>query len=453
MKVLGAGRNVIFVLVVATLLAGCGSSGPRANGTSALAALVPADALVFVHVSLDESRDQVKRLAQAAGRFPGYTRLRDRIVRELAAPGCDRAQRALKGAKDASFALLESGGNGLSLVTIDTGEDHDDDRPTACGAVQAAYAGRYLLLGQAQAIAIARSLKAGRGESLATAAAAKAQFSRLPGDRVLDGWVSAAGLRRLLLPQGGSLALAAITLDQPGLRGLAFALRPTAAGVGIAIRGAIDPAAQRRRGAAGEVTAPALAAVPDGVLAALVVGRLGRSLSRLAGLTGSVTAGTGPFALSSRVRRLLDRPAAVTLTVAVPAPVLTITAPTDDEAGARAALAAMPASTREHVSWQVSGGRVVIATAPAGLRSGAGRPPLERSDAWRRLFAGTGTLPAASLLFLDFRKLLVLAEQTGLGSDPAYRAAKADLGRIAAIGARAQSRPGESTVDLSLLIP
>lgn len=441
-------RGLVAVFA-ATLIAGCGASRPDSNRTTAFAALVPSDALVFVHVSLDKQREPVKRLAALADRFPSYTRLRDRLVRQLAAPGCDRAQRALKGAKDASFTLFESGGAGLSLVAIDTGEGHDDDTPTACGAVQAAYAGRYLLLGQRQAIRTARLLKAGKGPSLADAPSVKAQLARLPGDRVLDGWVSAAGLRRLLLPQGGSLALAAITLDQPGLRGLAFALRPGDAGAVAAFRSAIDPAAQRQRGTPGEVTPEAVGAVPDGVLAALVVGRLGQSLSRLGKLTGT----TGLFSFSPRVRKLLDRPSAVTLASGAGAPVLTISTRTADEADARAALAALPARVRDRLPWKVANGRIVIATRRSGLDAATGKAPLERSDVWRRLFSDIGTVPASSLLFLDFRKLLVLAEQTGLGSDPAYRAIKADLGRIAAIGARSQSSPGQSTVDLSLLIP
>lgn len=436
--------------VLALLLAtGCG--GKSTETTKQVAGLVPADTLVLVHVSLDRDRAPVKRLAALAARFPGYARTRDSIAGRLAAPGCDRAEKAVKGAKGASLALFQSAGSTLSLVAIDTGTSHDDDAPSRCGAVTAAYAGRFLLLGQPQAIAIARALRAGKGRSLAGAEPARGRFASLPGDRVVDGWVSAAGLRRLLAPQGGAFALAAAVLDQPGLRGLAFALGPGDAGASVAIRSAIDPAAQRRAG--GEVDAAAIGSVPEGVLAALVVGQLGSSLSRLGRLTGAASGQAGLFSLSPPVRALFKGPSAVTLGRDGSAAVLTITTRTSDEAAARAALSALPARRGARLPWKVSGGRIVIATRRAGLGAGAGRPPLERSALWRRLFAGIGTAPASSLLFLDFRKLLVLAEQTGLGSDPTYRAVKADLGRIAAIGARAQSRPGESTVDLSLLIP
>ncbi len=431
------------------LAAGCGGKSP--DTTQQAAALVPADALVFLHVSLDRDRPPVERLAALADRLPGYMRLRERIVRQLAAPGCDRAQKAVKGAKDVSLALLQSAAGTLSLVAIDTGESHRDDVPARCGAVSAAYAGRFLLLGQPEAIAIARGLKAGKGSSLTAVDPSRAQLARLPSDRVIDGWVSAAGLRRLLAPQGGVLAAAASVLDQPGLRGLAFAVRPSDAGAAVAIRSAIDPAAQREPG--GTVSAEAIGAVPDGALAALVVGRLGSSLTRLGRLTGAAPGQAGLFSLSPAVRALFKGPSTVTLGRDGAAVVLTITTRTADEAAARAALAALPARRGARLPWRVSDGRIVIGTRRSGLNAGAGRPPLERSAAWRRLFAAIGTSPASSLLFLDFRKLLVLAEQTGLGSDPAYRAVKADLGRIAAIGARAQSRPGESTVDLSLLIP
>lgn len=440
---------VAALTVVVLLVAGCG--GKSTDVTKQLTGLVPADTLVYVHVSLDRDRATVKRSAALAAGFPGYTRLRQRIAGQLAAPGCDRAQKAFNGADDASLALFRSGADTLSLVAIDTGSDHDDDRPTRCGAVSAAHAGRFLLLGEPRAIAIARSLRAGNGRSLAGTDPARSRFASLPSDRVIDGWVSTVGLRRLLAPQGGALALAAALLDQPGLRGLAFALAPSDAGAAVAIRSAVDPAVQRDK--AGEVSQEAIAGVPDGVLAAVITGRLGASLTRLGRLTGATAGRPGLFSLSPPVRALFAGPSAVTLSREGSAAVLTITTRTADEAAARAALAAMPARDGARLPWKVAAGRIVIATRRSGLGAGAGHPPLERSAAWRRLFAGIGTVPASSLLFVDFRKLLVLAEQTGLGSDPAYRAAKADLGRIDAIGARAQSRPGESTVDLSLLIP
>ena len=59
----------------------------------------------------------------------------------------------------------------------------------------------------------------------------------------------------------------------------------------------------------------------------------------------------------------------------------------------------------------------------------------------------------SSLIFLDFSRLLTLGEQTGLGSSPAYQAAKGDLDKVRAIGAHTSGNDSESTAEISLLIP
>jgi hypothetical protein len=58
----------------------------------------------------------------------------------------------------------------------------------------------------------------------------------------------------------------------------------------------------------------------------------------------------------------------------------------------------------------------------------------------------------SSLLFLDFSRLLTLGEATGLGNSTAYRAAKADLQKVRAIGAATSGNDSESTAEISLLL-
>ena len=100
------------------------------------AKLVPANALVYVHLSTDTSRPATRRAAETASRFPSYRRLRDSIVRRLSAPGCNVGATALKGAKEVALALfyVGKGTTANSLVLVDSGREHRDAQQRGCGA-------------------------------------------------------------------------------------------------------------------------------------------------------------------------------------------------------------------------------------------------------------------------------------------------------------------------------
>src|SRR5438067_8069510 len=86
--VAGGGVVALVAIVVALVLAlGAGGSSdpPPANDA---AKLVPADTLVYVHVSLDRHRAATRRAADLAAQFPSWPALRDGIVGRLSAPGC-----------------------------------------------------------------------------------------------------------------------------------------------------------------------------------------------------------------------------------------------------------------------------------------------------------------------------------------------------------------------------
>ncbi|MDX6685367.1 MAG: hypothetical protein QOF86_1495, partial [Baekduia sp.] len=71
---------VVVVLAIVVLTAGGSSSTPPASGA---AKLVPANALVYVHVSTDRGRSATASAAKLAGAFPSWPVLRDGIVRRL----------------------------------------------------------------------------------------------------------------------------------------------------------------------------------------------------------------------------------------------------------------------------------------------------------------------------------------------------------------------------------
>src|SRR5262245_29272993 len=103
----GVAAAMVVVLVVAVIaIAGGGDGGSDAPPASAAAGLVPADALVYVHLSTDPDRAQTRDAAKVAESFPSYRTLRDGIVSRLQAPGCDLATKALKNADEAALAIF-----------------------------------------------------------------------------------------------------------------------------------------------------------------------------------------------------------------------------------------------------------------------------------------------------------------------------------------------------------
>jgi hypothetical protein len=140
------------------------------------------------------------------------------------------------------------------------------------------------------------------------------------------------------------------------------------------------------------------------------------------------------------------------LTPATPAPVLTLLARTKDEAATRRGLAKLPAPLRKAFSTAVFDGKVAVSTSPAGIRAVQAKGPhLSDTEQWRK---SVGNYPdlVSSLLFLDFKRLLQLGEQTGLSASSAYQAAKGDLQKVGAIGAHTSGNDSESTAEISLLI-
>jgi hypothetical protein len=448
-----AALRALFALVVIALGLLLGGGGAAAPPTEAAARLVPDSALVFVHVSLDEEREPVRRAAETADDFASYKRLRDQVVSQLRAPGCDLAVRALRSAEHAALALLDAGdGAAGSLVLIDTGREQDDTGERDCGALRATHIGRFLALGQAETLKLARDLHAGRGgTSLAEGRLSAGALRALPTDRVVDGWVSAAGVRRLLAPQGGLLGLAGTLVDQPALRGAAFALSPAGPGARLTVRSILDADLQRRLGGSKPFRPTLASELPAGAMAYLGVGDLKPALRRLARTSGGL--GDLVADLPDEVLRLFSGEAAVMLSPASPAPIMSIVARTDDENAARERLRKLPARMKRVFVGDVFDGKVALATSREGLRAlRAGGPRLDETPRWNSVAKVDGDSRVSSVLFLDFSRLLTLAEQTGLDSSSAYRAVRDDLSKVGAIGARTSGSDRETTSEIVLLI-
>jgi len=344
-------RSVALSTLSVVALAGCGGKDVSPPPNDA-AKLVPRDALVYVHVSADTSRDATKAALKLAKRFPGFARYRDDLLKRL---GCGR------GEKDIALALLSSKtGTARSMVIVDGGKRR-------CGAKD----------------------RPARGESLADDPLYARTLKSLPADRVADAWVTRDGVRRLLAPQDGLLGVVGSLLNQPRLRAVAASASPDGEHrARIVVRSVLTP------GTAPGAFEPKLAdLVPDNAIAYIGARGVPRQLLSLfpdapAGLSG---------ALSGEVAAVFTR--------ASPLPVLTLISTDTARAAALRRLGFVTASVD---------GKLVASTNASGIRAvRQAKRHLPDTSAWASV---QPNLPKriGSLVFLDLSQLLRLAERTGI---------------------------------------
>ncbi len=216
--------------------------------------------------------------------------------------------------------------------------------------------GRFLVIGQRTTLRIAAGLRAGRGRALADDPLFRDATRGLPAGRVLDGFVTAAGMRLVLAPQAGLLGAVGTLLDQAGLRGGAFAAEARPGGARLTVRRVLDPAARRARPAGFTPFTPTLAReAPAGTLLFAELRGLGPAAQRLLGLAAASDEGLATFIgrvrrelraaggdLEGRLGRIFDGETAVTIAPGLP-PRLTLVARVRDEAAARRTMADLQA--------------------------------------------------------------------------------------------------------------
>jgi hypothetical protein len=509
---------VLVVLVVRSC--GGGDESPPASGA---AKVVPADALLYVHLSTDPDRDAVKRALDLAGRFPGYPRLRDGALRRLSSVASGVSfQRDIRPwlGPEAALALLNTPGQTAgSLVVLAV-----SDRKKAEGFLQrvagapgrqsyrgtdisnygnaaAAFVGGYLVIGQLPGLRRAIDAAASRGRSLAKAKVFQSASDGLPDGRVADLYASPDGVARLLASQGGAIGAAGALIAQPALQGAAIAVTPKSDGAQLSVHSVLAPkvAASVPRGKPFE---PELvSSVPKDAMAYLGITRLDRAGERLlaAGLAGG-GAGRQLTTLLDRARRdlarrtgvnlnrdvlpLLQGEVALWLAPAIPAPVLTLIASTDDEQRTREAFARLQqplarlltvpgsgaAAWKERdvdgvktfqlrlgvgieLDYAVFDGKLVVSTSLAGVRAVKQRKGSLADNGSFEATVGGHPKKVTSLVFLDFSQLLALGERTGLSDSRSYLAVREDLRKVRAVGVAASGGASESTTELFIQIP
>jgi hypothetical protein len=492
------------VLVVAAIVAGValatggGSSGPPI--ATAAAKLVPADALVYVNLSTDGDREQVKDARSLGGAFSSYASLRDRILSQLVVGADAKSVSGWLGDEAALALTTGASGSAGSLVLLSVADQAKAKAFVAAGAkesgpsktyqgvtlsrygaVYAAFLGDFLVLGQELSLHQAIDLQQGRGNALAADATFRRTSGPLPADRVADAYATADGLRRLLAPSGGVLGAAGVLLDRPGLKGAALSLRAGGPGAEIEIRSSIP-------GHKGTAFDPQLLdAVPKTAMAVYDTTGLDQSATRLLAGAGTTqladllgrfqkALGTaGVKEIRTDVIDLLSAEGVVTLLPGVPAPTALVIAHAKDEARTKAALTKLSATlpkllTGAKVATSADGvttiksdtaefdlavidGNIVLSTSAKGIA--AARDPdggITGADAFAAAVGSTPD-PVTSVVFLDFGRLLSLAEQTGLNDSRAYLAVKADLHKVRSVGAVSSGAGADTTTEIRIQTP
>jgi Protein of unknown function (DUF3352) len=486
------GLAVLVALAAVVALAHGGDDARPPAGQAAR--LVPAGALVFVHLSTDPARPAVGQAQKLAARFPGFARMRDALLHRLSAPRCGADVRRLKG-REAALALLDGrGGTAGSLVLVDTGR-RSASAPTlgrGCGGVSVGRIGTFLVIGQPETLRAAQALARGDGKRLSDDPLYRRTQEGLPAGRVADGYASADGVRRLLAPQGGVLGAAGVLLDSPALRGVGFGLTPARTGADLRLHSVLDPAIRKRTPL--RTFEPSLAgAVPPNAIAYLGVSGISDALGRLGSAAGAGSSSalggllkaTAP--LARRLQAVFSGEVAIVVTPALPAPILSVVAKADDEAKARVALANLQAPLERLFAPKGNGGgqaptfdekrvagvqafslnlapgvqidyavfdkKIVLSTQLEGIRQVKEAKQHLSDDSDFKAVLADHPKSVSSLVFLDFSQLLRLGEQTGLNNSQAYLKVKQDLQTVRAIGASSTGGNDDSTAEIHLSIP
>jgi hypothetical protein len=374
LAVAGVAVVVLLILVVRACGGGSGDSPPA----SGAAKVVPADALLYLHLSTDPQRGAVKRALGLGGRFPGYPRLRDGVLRRLstAASGVSyqRDVRPWLG-DEAALALLNTPGQtagSLVVLAVSNRNKAEGFLQRVAGApgrqnyrgtdisnygnAAAAFVGKYLVIGQLPGLRLAIDAGAGRGPALAKSQVYRKASGTLSDGRVADLYASPDGVSRLLASQGGVIGAAGALIDHPALQGVAISLAPKKDGAQVIVHSVLDPKLSKQVPRSREFEPKLVSSVPKGAMAYLGLTRLDQAGRRLlaAGLAGG-GAGRQLTTLLQRAQRDLSRRAGVNLqrdvlpllrgevalwlAPSIPAPVLTLIASTNDEQRTREAFA------------------------------------------------------------------------------------------------------------------
>jgi Protein of unknown function (DUF3352) len=514
-----AALGVVLVLASAGwLILGASGTPPPATGA---AKVVPADVLAYVHLSTDPSRPAVQAARRLAGRFPDYPLAYAAVVNRLddvlgggANVDFDRQVRPWLGNEAALAVLGSSGSTAPTLLVLDVsnharakaflssagatyaGEYHGVRLLAYPSGSEVALVGHYLVAGPDAGLRAAIDAADGRAPSLARDAAYERAAASEPAGRVLDAYLPAVGVRRLLSARTGVAGAIGLLLDRPGNLGTAISLSALGSGAQVLIHSVRSAGAKP----SASFTPTLQSVLPSGSTLMLDVHGLGHvapELLRVGALAGIGT-NVGPLlgrlgtALTaqgvnvSRVLSIFGGETAVALSPG-PSPALLLVSRVSNQATARGELASLegPLTTLfspsngsggqvpELTDAQVGGatvyevqlgpglqvdygvwnGLAVVSTSLKAIGEVAQRSHALSDDAPYKAVISGPSGRVSSLLFGDFTRLLSLGEQTGLTSGARTRELLPDLSKVRAVGLSTTTGGDDTTTELTLQIP
>ena len=314
---LAASAVIVAVVVAVALTLGPGELAPATGA----AEVIPSDTLLYVHLSTDRRRPALKRARSLAARFPDYSRLSGavdaRLSALLEAPASE--VRPWLG-NEAAFALLNTTTSTAgSLVVLDvarpvlarrfvidggalaTGSYHGTQLLRNPTGTVLAFVSHYLVAGQGASVRAAIDVAGRREGSLAQSPAYLQAAADEPDDRVLDAYVSVAGVRRVLGARGGLLGALGMLMDQPALTGTAISLSATSPGARLKLHAALDPALARVSGPPAPFSPSLPAALPAPGVLMLDVQNLAQWAPRILGASAKLGIGGGVQPLFRRL--------------------------------------------------------------------------------------------------------------------------------------------------------
>jgi hypothetical protein len=464
--------------------------------TDDVLSMVPADALLYSHLTLDRGSAQFKAVDSLLGRFSPHRV--DQIGSALLPAPSGVGISFVKDVRpwagdDAGLVVVPGPGPATSSAFVIAVKDQkgaeaflEKVAPGPGAGISSAFDRGFLVVGGGPAVRAVAATGAAGAKTLGEAPSAEQVRGELPANRFADLYFSAAGIRRLLAGSTTTLATQLETfVDYGASTGFAVAALAKDDGIELEVYSALDPARQKaspnlfttlphfKPALTGDVGARALGYVG--------LGEAGESLGLLLQRAGGAAPGLG-----SVLRSLTDRISAKgkvdparDLLPALGGQAALVAQPTDgvpfaslivddvDEPKAKEVLAQLqgplarsvgsppgqpPAVFRPitlhggvegselqvsptvDLTYAVFDGKLVVSTQPAGVEQVAAGSgeTLDRADAFHDV---TAALPdrVSALLYLNLDELLDLAEKLGQVEDPLYVAFRDDIRKLHAI--------------------
>ena len=502
--------TVVVAVAVIVVIVAVASSGTPAPHDDAIA-LVPDDALAYVHANLDPDTQEYSDLADLAGQLPLFS---NQIAqRALAAMGqahgspvdFDRDIRPWFGG-EVALALLDGPGKPDPVELIEVADAAGADKFAAqvsSGTTIAKQINGFLVIGSASDVAAVSDTVDG-GSSLADDADATAALDELPEHYVADAWLSPDGIAKLIVPPRAALTALTPLLAPGASEGAAASIGTGDGGDSfeLAIRSRLDPKqAESSPGffAAFPAFEPQLPdRLPASSLAYLGFAAPGKTVQSLLQQAGSEAPGvadafdqlthklrhqSGLNVIGDLVDALGDE-AGLTLdatsssgsssSAGQPFPYLAFVSSGVDEDKLREALAALQGplgdisssqqiagidahtlqiSEAVAITYAIVDGLAVAATSPDGVAAVAGEQGGGLADDDRFKAATDGFPDKVSLLgYVDFHDLVGLGEQLGLAEDPVYATFAGEFRRLDALAFEVDTNDNVLSTDARLHI-